>query len=233
MGYCVSDYCSHCRRLGIWRDCRHGGRDRQDSLLCVSGALHHLPDHGQTDPAGLSSGTGNNSGTGGSSMLTQASSAAEKIRLFRSLFRGREDVFPLRFENRRSGRAGYAPACSNEWVRGLCEKPRVKCAHCPHRHFLQVTDELIRRHLSGEATQGRDFVMGVYPMLLDETCHFLAADFDKDCWQADSSAFLETCHGLASRPPWSAPAREQVRTSGCSSRRPSRRFLQESSAPFA
>jgi len=58
-----------------------------------------------------------------------------KIALFRSLFRGREDVYPVRFENRKTGRSGYAPACANEWVRGLCEKPRVKCAACLHRFF--------------------------------------------------------------------------------------------------
>src|SRR5579864_431132 len=61
-----------------------------------------------------------------------------KIALFRSLFRGRDDVYPRRFESRKSGRGGYAPACANEWVRGICEKPRIKCAECPHRRFLPV-----------------------------------------------------------------------------------------------
>lgn len=63
-----------------------------------------------------------------------------KIALFRSLFRGREDVYPRRFESRKTGKAGYAPACANEWVRGICEKPRIKCAECPNRRFLRVTD---------------------------------------------------------------------------------------------
>src|SRR5438270_14029628 len=58
--------------------------------------------------------------------LTQASPAAEKIDLFRSLFRGREDVYPRRFESRKTGKTGYSPACANEWVRGVCEKPRIK-----------------------------------------------------------------------------------------------------------
>jgi hypothetical protein len=88
------------------------------------------------------------------------SPAGEKIALFRSLFRGREDVYPRRFENQRTGRAGYAPACGNEWVRGICEKPRVKCSDCPHRAFLPVTDEVIRWHLSGKDSHGKDFVAG-------------------------------------------------------------------------
>ena len=65
-------------------------------------------------------------------IVNQQSSAELKIRLFRSLFRGREDVYPRRFESRRTGKVGYAPACSNEWVRGICEKPRIKCAECQH-----------------------------------------------------------------------------------------------------
>ena len=128
--------------------------------------------------------------------VTQHSSASAKIELFRSLFRGRADVYPLRFESRKTGKTGYAPACANEWVRGVCEKPRIKCADCPNRRFLAVTDEVIRRHLSGRDELGRDFVIGVYPMLLDETCFFLAADFDRDEWQKDVGAFLETCRRL-------------------------------------
>ena len=58
-----------------------------------------------------------------------------KIALFRSLFRGRDDVYPRRFENRKTGKSGYSPACGNEWVAGLCEKPRIKCAACPNQHF--------------------------------------------------------------------------------------------------
>ena len=121
---------------------------------------------------------------------------AAKIELFRSLFRGRGDVYPRRFESRKTGKAGYAPACANEWVRGVCEKPRIKCADCPNRRFLPVTDEVIRWHLSGRDDLGRDFVMGLYPMLQDETCYFLAADFDQEHWQEDAGAFLETCRRL-------------------------------------
>lgn len=124
--------------------------------------------------------------------ITQRSPPAAKIALFRSLFRGRDDVYPRRFESRKTGRAGYQPACSNEWVRGVCEKPRIKCSECPNQRFLRVTDHVVRWHLSGCDDQGREFVMGIYPMLLDETCYFLAVDFDRDHWQEDAGAFLET-----------------------------------------
>ena len=87
---------------------------------------------------------------------------------------------PRRFESRKTGKSGYAQACSNEWVRGICEEPRIKCADCQHRRFLPVTDDVIRWHLSGEDDQREPFVAGVYPLLLDESCFFLALDFEWD-----------------------------------------------------
>jgi superfamily II DNA or RNA helicase len=129
-------------------------------------------------------------------VIDHRSPAAAKVALFRSLFRGREDVYPRRFESRRTGRAGYAPACGNEWVPGICEKPRIKCADCAHRAFLPVTDEVIRWHLSGKDKAGAEFTAGVYPMLADETCHFLAIDFDKEGWRDDVRAVMATCEKL-------------------------------------
>src|SRR4029450_2029359 len=126
----------------------------------------------------------------------QTSSSEAKIALFRSLLRGREDVYPRRFESRKTGRSGYAPACANEWVRGVCEKPRIKCAECPNRRFLPVTDDVIRWHLSGCDPEGQPFVAGVYPLLQDEACFFLAVDFDKAGWGDDAAAFLETFRHL-------------------------------------
>lgn len=128
--------------------------------------------------------------------VTHTSPVEAKIALFRSLFRGRVDVYPRRFESRKTGRSGYAPACANEWVRGICEKPRIKCADCQHRRFLAVTDDVIRWHLSGHDDAGQPFVAGVYPLLQDEMCWFLAIDFDKADWQDDATAFLETCAQL-------------------------------------
>ena len=129
--------------------------------------------------------------------VDRTSSSQAKIALFRSLFRGRDDVYPRRFESRRTGRSGYAPACANEWVRGICEKPRIKCAECPNRRFLPVTDAVIRGHLSGVDPDGQPFVAGVYPLLRDETCFFLAVDFDKADWREDARAFLEACRRLS------------------------------------
>jgi hypothetical protein len=75
------------------------------------------------------------------------STIESKIALFRRLFRGRSDVFPIRWENRKTGRSGYAPACANEWQRGICEKPKVKCSACPNQAFFAVDDVSIERHL--------------------------------------------------------------------------------------
>ena len=108
------------------------------------------------------------------------------VRLFMNLFGGRTDVFPKRWESR-AGRTGYSPACRNEWVRGVCRKPKVKCAECESREFVPLTPDVVRKHLFGQMT------IGVYPLLKDETCAFLAADFDKKDWAEDVSAFLETC----------------------------------------
>lgn len=125
--------------------------------------------------------------------VTMTSPTTAKIALFRSLFRGREDVFPRRWENAKAGKSGYAPACRNEWIRGTCEKPRIKCGDCPHQAFIPLGEESLRAHLAGRAT-GRtdDFTAGVYAMLPDETCWFLAADFDKSTWMQDVAAFRDT-----------------------------------------
>jgi superfamily II DNA or RNA helicase len=128
--------------------------------------------------------------------VTATSSTAAKVDLFRRLFVGRSDVFPVRWENRKAGRTGYAPACANEWVKGVCGKPQVKCGACPNQAFIPVSDDVIGKHLrgGGQKVSDSDFVTGVYPLLPDETCWFLAADFDKESWAADASAFVETCH---------------------------------------
>lgn len=128
--------------------------------------------------------------------ISRQSSESEKISLFRMLFKGREDVYPRRFESRRTGKAGYQPACRNEWLKGICKKPKVKCIECENREFLPLTDEVIRNHLLGVDPQNRykdDFTIGAYPLLLDETCWFIAVDFDKTTWMEDTSEFLNVC----------------------------------------
>jgi superfamily II DNA or RNA helicase len=120
---------------------------------------------------------------------TRPESSVEKVALFRRLFRGRDDLYPKLWTNATTGRKGYAPACANEWVRGICEKPRVKCGECPNQAFLPVTDQVLLDHLQGR------HVVGVYPLLTDETCWLIAADFDKGSWADDVLAFAETCRG--------------------------------------
>ncbi|MHC8369736.1 TOTE conflict system archaeo-eukaryotic primase domain-containing protein [Pseudomonas sp. MDT1-85] len=112
-----------------------------------------------------------------------------KLALFRSLFRGRTDVYPIRWESK-AGKSGYAPACANEWRPGVCEKPRIKCGDCGNRQLLPLTDEVVYRHLAGEV------VVGIYPLLSDDTCYFLAVDFDEAEWRDDSIAFVQSCHEL-------------------------------------
>ncbi|WP_233189397.1 TOTE conflict system archaeo-eukaryotic primase domain-containing protein [Geothermobacter hydrogeniphilus] len=116
--------------------------------------------------------------------------ANDKITLFRRLFRGREDVYPRRWESAK-GTSGYTPACGNEWKSGICHKPRVKCGDCSQRQLLPVTDQVIYDHLAGRQT------IGVYPLLNDDSCYFLAVDFDEVGWQEDAKAFMQTCHELA------------------------------------
>jgi superfamily II DNA or RNA helicase len=120
----------------------------------------------------------------------RARSSAEKLAIFRDLFRGRADVYPTRFVSR-EGKQGYGPACANKFAKGKCELPRVKCGECRNQAFLPADDDAYLAHLRGE------HVMGVYPMLPDGTCWFLAVDFDKATWTDDVRAFIATCRRLA------------------------------------
>ena len=133
--------------------------------------------------------------------VTNQSTEEVKITLFRSLFRGREDVYARRFESRTTGKSGYQPDCENEWRPGICQKPKIKCSQCDQRRFIPLSDEVIRNHLTGRKpteADGKDFTIGLYPLLTDETCWFLAVDFDKASWKEDAAAFRDTCakHGV-------------------------------------
>ena len=77
-------------------------------------------------------------------------SAAQKIALFRRLFRGRTDAYPVRWESQTSGKSGYAPACANEWRANVCDKPRIKCSDCSNRLLIPLSDAVIYDHLAGE-----------------------------------------------------------------------------------
>lgn len=128
-------------------------------------------------------------------------STDEKVRLFGRLFRGRADVYPIRWESK-AGKSGYSPACANEWRAGICEKPRIKCADCDHRLLIPLTDQTLYDHLAGRRT------VGVYPLLTDDSCHFLAVDFDDADWRADARAFIQSCRTLG------VPAALEISRSG-------------------
>ena len=149
-----------------------------------------------------------------------------KIRLFRELFRGRDDVYAVRWESP-DGRKGYSPKSDRDWKAWYAARPeeRQRVDRETRKH-VPLTDEAIRAHLQGEIT------VGIYPLLRDESCWLLAADFDKTTWQEDCQAFLESCSE------WNIPAplcskdhaRARVVTSGSSSRTQFRRCLRENSA---
>lgn len=122
-------------------------------------------------------------------LLSSSLDTDAKLALFKRLFRGRTDVFPVRWESK-AGKAGYSPAGANEWRPGVCEKPRIKCGDCSYRQLLPLTDQVLYKHLAGE------IVIGVYPLLPDDTCYFLAVDFDETDWRADVTAFDQSCREL-------------------------------------
>jgi len=115
---------------------------------------------------------------------------ADRIALFRSLFRGREDVYPQRWQSSTSGKSGYSPVCGNEWRPGICHKPKVKCAACNQRRLMPLTDQVVYDHLVGKQT------IGIYPLLENDHCWFLAADFDKADWQQDALAYMQSCREM-------------------------------------
>jgi len=110
----------------------------------------------------------------------------DKVELFLSLFRGRTDVYPTRFVRKRDGQAGYAPDCSNKFVKGVCDLPKVKCGECANQAFKPFDAAAVRAHLLGK------HVMGVYPLLESDSSWFLAADFDDGSWREDVTAFVAT-----------------------------------------
>lgn len=107
----------------------------------------------------------------------------EKIDLFLSLFGARRSVYPKLWINLKKGSKGYSPACGNEWVSGVCEKPRVKCSDCPNQNFPPLDHSAIHSHLIGRHT------IGTYAIREDDSCIFLAADFDGDGWMQDIEAY--------------------------------------------
>ncbi|GHT63189.1 helicase [Bacteroidia bacterium] len=129
------------------------------------------------------------------STTNKYSSPDEKIKLFMSLFRGRTDVYAKRCYSKNFNSSYYIPACKNEWTRGLCDRSRVKCKNCKNRELLPLKESVINAHLRNKDENGNGIV-GIYPLLPDETCLFLAVDFDEENWQKDIFAFRLVCKEL-------------------------------------
>ena len=130
------------------------------------------------------------------SHLATSLSAEEKIQLFQSRFRGRTDVFARRWYSKNTNKSGYQPVCQNEWHPTFCDKKTHKCADCPNRQFAPLDNDAIYKHLEGKDELARD-VIGLYPILEDNTCHFLCADFDdknsEHAYQSDVQTFVSVC----------------------------------------
>jgi len=118
--------------------------------------------------------------------VNKNSSSTTKIKLFTSLFKGRTDVYAKKWVSKK-GAKGYSPVCLNEWEQGICKKPQIKCSQCNHKLYDELNENVIEEHLRG------NIIVGIYPMLIDETCSILAIDFDNDGWQNDITALRKIC----------------------------------------
>lgn len=123
--------------------------------------------------------------------ISKNAGEGDKIRLFMSLFKGRDDVYARRWDSKKKGTSGYSPSCLNEWEPGVCSKPKGTCASCTHKAYAALDEKVIDDHLRGK------IVAGIYPMLPDETCWFLAIDFDDGEWQKDIAVLRDACAEFA------------------------------------
>jgi len=101
--------------------------------------------------------------------ISDSFSQERKVSIFRSLFRGRTDIFANRWQNQQ-GRSGYSVACNNEWIKGVCNKPRIKCQDCSHRQFSELNDQVIYRHLAGKQVVGQLLPCGNFTALHFQIC---------------------------------------------------------------
>lgn len=127
---------------------------------------------------------------GSPSLAITPQSPQEKIDLFLKLFRCREDVYPKRWEQPKTGKQGYSPVCDLEWVKPICQKPTIRCSDCQHQKFPPLDSFAVESHLKGRTT------IGTYAIRADDTCSFLACDFDESSWKEDVLAFKQAAREL-------------------------------------
>lgn len=114
----------------------------------------------------------------------------DRIQLFLRLFCCRTDVYPRMWENFNKGIKGFSPVCRNDWKKSICAKPSVKCGECPSRDFIPLDQSVVRDHLEGKTT------IGSYSIRDDDSCIFLAADFDKSSWREDADSYRKSAGEL-------------------------------------
>ena len=111
----------------------------------------------------------------------------EKIELYQSYFKGRDDVFSFRYINK-DGKKGYSVSCKNRSnITGFCQKG-IKCNECKYKEDLPLTKDIIKKHLQGKIS------IGIYPLIKGDYCHFIAVDFDDKDYKLSSLAFSSICH---------------------------------------
>ena len=119
----------------------------------------------------------------------------KRLDLFRELFHGREDVYAQRFVSK-AGKAGYQPVCRNRWSSG-CQEHRYRCEGCSIREFVPLDNSVLHKHLDRKAKEKDVIVVGIYPILEDNTVFFLCADFDdknsEHGYKEDVLSYVHVC----------------------------------------
>lgn len=112
----------------------------------------------------------------GPGMVTMASPVADKLALYGDRFQSRRDVYAVHWENRRAGTSGWMPSVAGRWRKGMDRRSA---------RYLPLTPEVIAAHLAG------DVFIGLYPLLNDNSCWFLVADFDGGAAMLDALAYAK------------------------------------------
>lgn len=108
--------------------------------------------------------------------VTMSSPSTDKLRLYRSLFIARSDVHAVRWQNTKDGRSGWIPAIEGRWRKGM---------NPDHASYLPLTDDVLEKHLRG------DVHIGLYALAKDDSCRWLAADFDRDSAMLDALSYVK------------------------------------------
>ena len=113
----------------------------------------------------------------------------QQLKLYLSLFRGRNDIYARRWE--KYGKSGYTPAYRFDWNEYLRHKARGgNFKNFTSKEKIPLTKDVVKKHLIGA------YFIGIYPLLEDNTSYFIAVDFDGKDWEKDSKKFMDECRSL-------------------------------------